>query len=96
MAVLVQQRKSLVLILVKQRQNFATIYITIMIIVICLIAEKKSISLKQIIKMSTFQVNFVYEASLINLTSQNKLEKVDVESEEASLTGNLYDFFSQL
>ena len=40
------------LILVKQRQNFAWVCITMVIIVICLLTEK-STSLKQKIKMST-------------------------------------------
>ena len=44
-------QKKLVLILVKQRQNFAWVYFTIMIILICLLKEKKSLSLKQVIKM---------------------------------------------
>ena len=50
---------SLVLILVKQRQNDAWACITMMMTVICLLTEKKSIRLKQIIKMPTFQINFV-------------------------------------
>ena len=55
---LVEQRKSLVLTLVKQRENFAWVCITIVINVICLLQQKKSISLNQIIKMSTFKLNF--------------------------------------
>ena len=51
--------KSLVLILVKQRQNYAWACITMVITVICLLTGKKSIRLKQIIKMPTFQINFV-------------------------------------
>ena len=51
MVVLVQQRKSLALTLVKQRQNFAWACITVVIIVICLLMGKKSISLKPMIKM---------------------------------------------
>ena len=57
MPALVQQRKILVLILVYQRQNFAWLCNAIMIIVICILTEKQSISLKQIIKISTFQHN---------------------------------------
>ena len=41
MAALRQQSKSLVLILVKQIQNFASACITIMTIVICLLMKKK-------------------------------------------------------
>ena len=55
---LVQWRKCSVLVLVKLRQNFALVCFTMMMIVICLLMEKKSVSLKQIIKMSTFQLNF--------------------------------------
>ena len=51
MIVLVQQRKSLALTLVKQRQNFTWACITVEIIVICLLMGKKSISLKPMIKM---------------------------------------------
>ena len=58
MEALVHQRKSLVLNLVKQGQNFGWVYITIMAIVICLSTEKKSLNLKSIIKMSIFQLNF--------------------------------------
>ena len=58
MEALVHQRKSLVLNLVKQGQNFGWVYITIMAIVICLLTEKKSLNLKSIIKMSIFQLNF--------------------------------------
>ena len=64
MAALVQERKSLVLILLKQRQSFARVYITVVIMVICLLTKKRSISLKQIIKISNFRLNFVYEAHL--------------------------------
>ena len=46
MEALVHQRKSLVLNLVKQGQNFGWVYITIMAIVICLLTEKKSLNLK--------------------------------------------------
>ena len=50
-------------------------------IVTCLLTGKKSLSLKQIIKMSTFQISFVLEAYLIN-----------VETEEVSLKGNAFDY----
>ena len=67
MAILVQQRKRLVLILVKTRQNFAQVCTTTPTIVICLLMQNKSISLKQIIKMPSFQLRFVQESYLINL-----------------------------
>ena len=60
--------KSLVLILVKQKQNFASVCTTFVIKVICLLTEKKSINLKLLKKMSTFQLNFVLEKHLIYLT----------------------------
>ena len=48
------------------------------IIAICLLMEKKSLSLKLIMETSTFQLNFAYEAYL--------------ESEEVSFKGNVdYD-----
>ena len=49
MTVLVRQRKSLVLILGKKTQNFVWVWIAVTTIVICLLMEKKSVSLKQII-----------------------------------------------
>ena len=55
--VLVHQRKSFFLILVKQVQNFVRVCIIMMIIVICLLMEKKPLSLKLIIKMLTFNPN---------------------------------------
>ena len=58
MEALRNQRKSLVLILVKQRQN-SWVYIAIMIIVISMLTGKKSVGLKKIIKISTFQIQFV-------------------------------------
>ena len=48
------------------------VYITIMTIVICLLMENKSISIKLIIKRSTFQLNFALEAYLINLTMSHQ------------------------
>ena len=46
MEALVNQRKNLILILVKKDPNFASVYITVKIIVIGLLTEKKSKSLK--------------------------------------------------
>ena len=46
-------------VLVKQTQNFAWVCIIIVIIVICLLMENKSLGLKLIIKMVTFQISFV-------------------------------------
>ena len=59
--------KNLVLILVKQTQNFASVYIIMLIIVICLFLEKKYLNLKPKIKKLTFQLNFISEAYLVDL-----------------------------
>ena len=59
MAVLVQQRKNLILILVKQTQNFAWVCIATMIIVICLLTEKKPTSLNRVMGSSTFWLSFI-------------------------------------
>ena len=64
---LAHQRKSSVLVLVKQTRNFVCVYIIMVIIVICLLMEKKSLNLKLTIKTLTFQLNFVLEVFLINL-----------------------------
>ena len=50
--------KSLVLTLLRQRQNFAWVNIAMVIIFICLLMEKKSLSLKPIKVISTFELNF--------------------------------------
>ena len=50
--------KKLVLSLVKQIQNFVWVYITIMIIFINLLMERKSARLKLAIKKLTFQISF--------------------------------------
>ena len=67
MKALVHQRKSAVLILVKQRQNMGWVCTIILIIVICLLMENKSFSLKPTIKMLTFHFNFVLEVYLMDL-----------------------------
>ena len=41
------------------KQNFAWVYVTMAIITICLLIEKESIISYPIIKISTFQLNFV-------------------------------------
>ena len=67
MKALVHERKILALVLVKQTQNFAWVYIIMLIIVICLVMEKKSLILKLAIKMLTFQLSFVLEVFLMDL-----------------------------
>ena len=64
---LVLQKKSLVLILVKQGQNFVYVSITMVIIVIRLSMEKKFVRLKLTMVMLIFYLNFVEEAYLMNL-----------------------------
>ena len=51
--------KNLILLLIKQRQDIAWVGIVLIIIVICLLMEKKSISSKQIINMWAFRLSFV-------------------------------------
>ena len=55
-----------------------------MIIIICLLREKKSLNLKLTIKMLVFQLNFCLG------TISNGFSAT--ESREVSLTGNDYDF----
>ena len=57
--VLAVQRKNLVLILVNKIKNVTWVCIIMVIIVNCMLMEKKSLSLKPLIKMFAFQVNFV-------------------------------------
>ena len=73
MEALVHQRKCLVLILVKKTQNFAWVYI-IMLIVICLLIEKRTLRLKSTMKKLTVQLNFVSEAYLMDLIMLLSLE----------------------
>ena len=57
--VLLYQKKSLVLILVKKMQHFVWAYIIMLTKVICLLMEEKYLNLKPTIKMLTFQLDFV-------------------------------------
>ena len=75
------QRKSLVLILVKQRQNSAWACIILVIIVICLLMVKK-------FKADNVKVNFPTQFYLGSIS--NKFGAID--SREVSLKGNMYDF----
>ena len=59
--------KRLVLILVNHSQNFVYVCIIKLIRVICLLMEKKSLSLRSTIKLLTFQLNFVLEVYLMIL-----------------------------
>ena len=67
MVALDRQSKSLILILLKQAQNFVWVYNIMLIIVICLLIENKSLNLKLTIKMLTFQLNFVSDVYLMDL-----------------------------
>ena len=81
---LVHQKKNLLLILVKQTQSFAWVYIIMLIIVIWFLMEKKYLSLNPKIKILTFQHNFVWEVLLMYL--------VLLTLEKYLVNGNMYDF----
>ena len=81
MEALVHPKKSLVLILVNQTQNFVGVWILMLIIVICLLIEIKYLNLKPTLKMLTLQLIFFLEVYLIDLEPRRK-----------SLNGNVYDF----
>ena len=68
------QRKDLVLIVLKKTQNFVWVYIMMLIIVICLLIEKKPLNLKPPIKLLTLQLRLVSEVFLMDLVilSQQK------------------------
>ena len=61
MEALVHQSKCLVLLLLKKTQNFVWGYSIMLIIVICLLIENKSLSLKPTMKMLIFQLNLSRE-----------------------------------
>ena len=61
------QRKSLVLILVKKTQTFAHVCIIMVLIVIHLLIKKQSLSLELIKHMVIFQLYFVLESYLMDL-----------------------------
>ena len=53
-AILVQQKKEFSINFSKTKQNFTLVYVILLIIVICLLMEKKSLSLKLTIKVLSF------------------------------------------
>ena len=61
------QSKNLVLISLKQTKNFVWVCIIMLIIVVCLLMEKKYLKSKSTIKMLSFQLNFVSEVYLMDL-----------------------------
>ena len=63
MKTLVHQKK-ISIILLEETQNIAWVYIIMLIIVSCLLKEKKSLSFKLTIEMLTFQINFASEVFL--------------------------------
>ena len=73
------QKKTLVLILVKQTQNFNWVYIIKLIIVTCLLIEKKSLNLN---------VNFPTQFRLGSIFNGFSA----TESREVSLNENMYHF----
>ena len=55
------------MVLMEKKKEIVGVYIIMLIIVICLLMENKSLNLKLIIKMLTFQLNFVSEVYLMDL-----------------------------
>ena len=84
MEALVHQENSLVSILVKRTQNFTWVYPIILIIVIWLLIEKKSLILKLTIK----NLNFPTQCFLGNISNGFSA----AESRDESWNGNVYDF----
>ena len=77
------QRKSLVLIVVKKTQTFAHVCIIMVIIVIHLLIKKQSLSLKLTKHMVIFQLYFVLEVFLRRnaydfLVNYNSIDKSDI------------------
>ena len=85
MKFVVQQRKSLVLISVKQAKNFAWVciimFITFHYLIICLLMEKK-------FKIDNKNVNFPTKFCLENMSNGYSA----TESKEVSLNRNVYEF----
>ena len=79
-----QQRISLVLILVKQTQNHAWVCIIMLITVICLLMETKSLSWKPATKAWTFTTQFCFG----NIPNDFRA----TESKEVYLNENVYHF----
>ena len=65
MEALNHQRTIVILILLNQTQNVVRMYIIMLLIVTSLLMEKKSLSLKLTIKMTTLQLNFVSKVLLM-------------------------------
>ena len=61
------EKKLIILILLKQTQNFVWVFIIMLIIVIFLLMEKRHFNLKLARKMLTFLLNFVSEVHVMDL-----------------------------
>ena len=61
-----RQRKNLILILLKEIQNFVGVYIKMLKVVICLLMEMKFVILKLTIKVLAFQPDFVWKVYLMD------------------------------
>ena len=85
------QIKNLVLILVKKSQNFAWVNIKIIIIFICLLTENESVSLKQITKISIFQLSFVKSVK-VSLKGNVSRFSVDYEAIDKSDILNICNY----
>ena len=72
------QRKSLVLILVKQVPNFSWVGIIMMIIVICLLMKKKSVSLKPIMKVLLSLGKYLWKEMYDFSVGFNGIDKSDI------------------
>ena len=82
----VHQRKKLVLILLKQILNIPWVYIIMLIIVICLLIEKKQLNWK--LTISNKNVNFSTWFCLGSISDGFST----TESREIFLNGSVYDF----
>ena len=82
MEALVHEKKSSKLTLVKRTQNFASVCIIILIIIICLLIEKRKF------EADNNDINFRAQFCFGSISNRS----VSTESREVSLNGNVYDF----
>ena len=59
--------KILIIVLIKQTRNFASIYTMLLIIIVCLLMEQKYLVFKPILKILFFQHSFFWEVALMDL-----------------------------
>ena len=74
------------------KKNFASVCIAMVIIVICLLTEKKSIRLKQIIKMLTFCLKFDYVEIEVSLKISVCNFSVDYDAIDKSDILNIHKY----